>query len=230
MPQVFAQKSLMLIADPAVIAIPIRENNEPLVDLKDQTVIAYGSSPEIPDNTDYTKLRKTVYDKLVQAQALMPKGVKLCIYEGYRSLNLQRTLFENNFAQVRISHPAWSDDQVFDETTKLVSPLTNKDGSQNVPPHSTGAAVDVYLIDENGDPLDMGLLIRDWMEDKDGLLSQTNSPHISRKAQQNRETMNKVLSAVGLINYPTEYWHWSYGDRYWAHQTGQPHAIYGSVE
>lgn len=229
MPQAFAQKSITLIADPAVIAIPIMENNEPLVDLKNQTVIAYGPSPEIPNNTDYTKLRKTVYDKLIQAQALLPKGIKLCVYEGYRSLNLQRTLFENNFAQVRVSHPNWSDDQVFDETTKLVSPLMNKDGSQNIPPHSTGAAVDVYLIDEKGDPLDMGLLVKDWMHDKDGFLSQTDSPHLPDKARKNREIMSQALSAVGFINYPTEYWHWSYGDRYWAHQTGQKQAMYGSV-
>lgn len=230
MTQAFAQKSITLIADPAVIAIPIVENNEPLVDIKDQTVIAYGPSPEIPNNRDYTKLRKSVYDKLVQAQALLPEGIKLCVYEGYRSLTLQYTLFENNYTQVRASHPGWLEDQLFDETTKLVSPLINKDGSQNIPPHSTGAAVDVYLIDEKGNPLDMGLLIKDWMEDKDGLLSQTDSQHTSREAQQNRHIMSKVLSSVGLINYPTEYWHWSYGDRYWAHQTGQNRAMYGSVE
>ena len=29
-----------------------------------------------------------------------------------------------------------------------------------------------------------------------------------------------VLSAAGLVNYPTEWWHWSYGDRYWALATG----------
>lgn len=230
MNKAFAQMPITLIADPAVIAISIIENNEPLIDLKNQTIIAYGPSPEIPNNRDYMKLRKTVYDKLVQAQALLPKGIKLCVYEGYRSLNLQRTLFENNSTQVRASRPDWTEDQVFDETTKLVSPLMNKDGSQNTPPHSTGAAVDVYLIDEKGTPLDMGLLVKNWMEDKDGLLSQTDSQHISREAQHNREMMGKALSSVGLINYPTEYWHWSYGDRYWAHQTGQKQAKYGSVE
>ncbi len=225
-----AQKEITLIADPKVIAIPIVENHEPFVDLKNQIIIAYGRSPEVPNNTNYTKLRKTVYEKLIQAQALLPKGIKLCVCEGYRSLALQRTLFESNVAQIRAFHPDWSDDQVFDEAIKLVSPLTNKDGSQNVPPHSTGAAVDVYLIDEKGEPLDMGLLVKDWMEDKGGLLSQTDSQHLSDEAQRNRDIMSKALSAVGLINYPTEYWHWSYGDRYWAHQTGHKQAMYGGVE
>jgi D-alanyl-D-alanine dipeptidase len=32
-----------------------------------------------------------------------------------------------------------------------------------------------------------------------------------------------------LVNYPTEWWHWSYGDRYWALMTGAPAALYGPV-
>ena len=41
--------------------------------------------------------------------------------------------------------------------------------------------------------------------------------------------MGIALQAVGFVNYPTEYWHWSYGDRYWAYQKGQPAAIYGFI-
>jgi D-alanyl-D-alanine dipeptidase len=36
-----------------------------------------------------------------------------------------------------------------------------------------------------------------------------------------------VLTAVGMVNYPTEWWHWSYGDRYWALRTGVPNALHG---
>jgi len=32
------------------------------------------------------------------------------------------------------------------------------------------------------------------------------------------------------VNYPTEWWHWSYGDRYWAFVTGAPHALYGPTK
>jgi zinc D-Ala-D-Ala dipeptidase len=31
------------------------------------------------------------------------------------------------------------------------------------------------------------------------------------------------------VNYPTEWWHWSYGDRYWAVMTDAPAALYGPV-
>jgi zinc D-Ala-D-Ala dipeptidase len=32
------------------------------------------------------------------------------------------------------------------------------------------------------------------------------------------------------VNYPTEWWHWSYGDSYWALTTGAPAAIYGPID
>jgi D-alanyl-D-alanine dipeptidase len=228
--QVSAQKEITFIADPCVLAIPIQENNEPLVDIKDQTSLAYGPSPEIPNNTDYTKMRKSVYERLIHAQNLLPQGLKICLYEGYRSLELQQTLFENRWALVQKLHPNWSHEQLFKETTRIVSPVINEDGSPNIPPHGTGAAVDVYLIDEKGQILDMGIHAQDWMQDKDGSISQTDSQKISTKAQENRRIMNTALSAAGFANYPTEYWHWSYGDRYWAYQLGKPHAIYGCVD
>lgn len=222
-------KDIVLIADPRILAIPIQESNEPLVDLKNQTVLAYGPSPEVPDNRNYTKIRKAVYEKLVEAQSFLPKGIRLCLYEGYRSLKLQKPLFENRFSQVRALHPNWPHNQLFKETTRLVSPVTNEDGSTNIPPHSTGGAVDVYLIDEHGQPFDMGILTKDWMQDEDGSLSQTKSTKISAEAQHHRDVMSQALTTAGFINYPTEYWHWSYGDRYWAYHTGHSHAIYGSI-
>ena len=33
-----------------------------MIDLSDQSVILFGTSPEIPDNKNYTKMRKTVYE------------------------------------------------------------------------------------------------------------------------------------------------------------------------
>ncbi len=219
---------IVLIADPKVLAIPVVENHEPWVDLREQDVILLGPSPEIPNNTDYTKMRKTVYDKLVKAQTLLPTHLRFCLYESYRSLNLQQQLFSKHFDDMKKLHPTWTHDQIFIETTKLVSPVTNLDGSKNVPPHSTGAAIDVYLVDLNGNPVDMGIHPKDWMLDYDGSLSLTRSKKISVAAQKNRQIMSKALEAAGFANYPTEYWHWSYGDRYWAYQMGQTQAIYAT--
>ncbi len=44
----------------------------------------------------------------------------------------------------------------------------------------------------------------------------TAAPNISRTARANRDILTRALSAAGLVNYPTEWWHWSFGDCYWA--------------
>ena len=225
-----SQSDMVLIADPRVLAIAIVDNNEQLIDLRDQDVIAFGSSPEIPDNTDYTKMRTIVYEKLCSAQTLLPQGYKLCVYECYRSLSLQQMLFDKKYDQLRIVYPDMPHNELFIETTKFVSPVINLDGSKNVPPHSTGSAVDVYLVDEQGQLVDMGINVADsiWL-DEDGSQCRTDSDKISPEAKRHRKIMGEALTAVGFINYPFEYWHWSYGDRYWAFHKHEAHAPYGSV-
>ncbi|MCR9191431.1 MAG: M15 family metallopeptidase [Gammaproteobacteria bacterium] len=217
---------IILIADPRVLAIPLRHNTEPLVDLRQQTSIVYGPSPEIPDNQDYTFVRQTIYDKLLTAQQQLPNGYHFCLYEGYRSLALQKLIFDERYGKVQTRYPTWSSDQIFLETIKLVSPVINQDGSDNVPPHATGAAIDVYLLDDAGQALDMGIHPEDWMMDVSGAKSLTDSKEISETAIKNRRLMSDVLTAVGFVNYPTEYWHWSYGDRYWAFMTKAPQTLY----
>ena len=223
-----ATTPIVLITDSKVLAIPIQDNEEPLIDLRSQTEIAYGPSPEIPNNTDYTKIRRTVYEKLKAAQALLPQGLKLCLYEGYRSYALQKKLFDHRFKEIQKANPTLSHEALFIETTKFVSPVVNLDGSPNVPAHNTGGAVDVYLINHQGEAIEMGASLSDLSTDLNGERSKTNSTTISSAAQHYRKIMGKALTAVGFVNYPTEFWHWSYGDRYWAFHTQQPYALYGT--
>ena len=220
-------KEKLLIADPKILKISIKENNEPIIDLNGQTNIVIDVYNR-GNNFDYTKMRKSVYEKLIKAQSLLPNNLKFCLYEGYRSLTLQKELFEERYIQIKNLHNKWNHEEVFIETTKFVSPVINLDGSQNIPPHSTGGAIDVYLVNDSGQMIDMGVTI-DNFQDQDGSLYQTDSKIISLDAQKNRQFMNKALSMVGFINYPTEYWHWSFGDRYWAYYTNNEYAIYGSI-
>ncbi|MFF3767344.1 hypothetical protein ACFYYR_25115 [Streptomyces sp. NPDC001922] len=57
----------------------------------------------------------------------------------------------------------------------------------------------------------------------------TDAPGLSAQSRTNRATLGNALSAAGLINDPSEFWHWSFGDRYWAMQTQQRAALYGPV-
>jgi hypothetical protein len=58
----------------------------------------------------------------------------------------------------------------------------------------------------------------------------THALNISKEARANRKLLGSVLTSAGLVNYPTEWWHWSFGDRYWALITGEAAALYGPKE
>lgn len=95
-----------------------------------------------------------------------------------------------------------------------------------IAPHSAGAAVDLTLADADGRELDMGTPMNANPEESDGACY-TGADNITAEAGANRAVLGKALGAVGLVNYPTEWWHWSFGDRYWALMTGAPAALYG---
>lgn len=58
----------------------------------------------------------------------------------------------------------------------------------------------------------------------------TQADTIGVDARRHRDMLSTALSAAGLVNYPTEWWHWSYGDRSWALPTGAAAALYGPGE
>ncbi|MGZ3768670.1 MAG: M15 family metallopeptidase [Bdellovibrio sp.] len=58
----------------------------------------------------------------------------------------------------------------------------------------------------------------------------TDAQNISAEARKNRQVLMSAMSKAGFVNYSTEWWHWSFGDKYWAFHTNQPYAIFGSVE
>jgi D-alanyl-D-alanine dipeptidase len=37
------------------------------------------------------------------------------------------------------------------------------------------------------------------------------------------------MEGAGLVNYPSEWWHYSYGDRLWAELTGSPVAFFAPL-
>lgn len=219
---------ILLLVDKKILSIPIDECHEELVDLKNTADLYYGP-PECEEMVEhYTMIRKSVYDRLLKAQTLLPAGLKLRLYEGLRSIKVQALLFENEMAKVKVADPSLSDNLAHMEAVKMVSPVVNLDGTRNIPPHSTGAAVDIEIINTSGQVIDFGMEIKDWGQVSPELCL-TENDRLSNEARANRQLLAKVMKAVGFINYPGEWWHWSYGDRYWAYHTGKAKAIYGTV-
>jgi zinc D-Ala-D-Ala dipeptidase len=38
------------------------------------------------------------------------------------------------------------------------------------------------------------------------------------------------MEESGFVCYPSEWWHWSYGDKYWAFLTNNESALYSPVD
>jgi len=217
-------------SSPAVQAIPIEECGEPLVDIRQAGGLLYGPPPECEHTEpDYTRLRLSVYNRLLKAQSLLPDGLKFRLYEGYRSLNVQGWLFDQERQRVQARNPDLSDEALWLETTRLVSAPFTFDGKPNTPPHSTGAAVDLEIIDAQGNVIDFGMEVGDWINVTPALC-RTETEGLSDIARSNRELLVTVMSGVGFVNYPEEWWHFSYGDQFWACLSDQPNAIYGRID
>ncbi len=59
--------------------------------------------------------------------------------------------------------------------------------------------------------------------------SLSNQPKLHDYLRKNREIMFRALAKAGLSNYPKEFWHWSYGDVWWAKRLGKEFAMYGVI-
>ena len=190
-------------------AIPVHDNGESLVRL----------DPMIGRRSF---VRSSLADRLAIAQAALPLGIRLHVVEGHRTAASQQAIVTSYSAELCAAHPGISADDLHRLSSRFVAPL-------DVAPHVAGAAVDLTLIDACGHELELGTPIDATPEQSNGRCYFA-AADISRDARANRNLLARVLTDAGLVNYPTEWWHWSYGDRYWALATGADHAVYGPVE
>jgi zinc D-Ala-D-Ala dipeptidase len=210
-----------LIADPRVVAIPIRDCGEPLVDLRDVGCLAFDTRKRDVEEL-WLHARSGIAERLRRAQENFPSGLRILAIEAFRPLELQRRYFDEYLKRLQNDHPDWDPATARAGASRYVAP------PDIVPPHSTGGAVDVTLVDADGHELDLGTEVNASPEASEGACF-TAAANISHVARSNRALLVRVLTAAGFVNYATEWWHWSYGDRYWAFRTGHDHAIYGTA-
>jgi D-alanyl-D-alanine dipeptidase len=201
--------------------IPIREVGEPLVDFLKECPDLLQDRPRFNYRRE-TLVRKSVAESLGQAnQILLSQGYRLLIIEGWRAPVIQQRMFRAIERQFQERYP----DLQGEALRTLVEQFSAPMDETVPPPHTTGGAVDVILGDRNGRPLDLNSPF-DLYDDKGFAF---DAQGLSNEARANRDRMAAALIASGLTNYPSEYWHWSYGDQGWAYRGGHPEARYAAI-
>lgn len=218
-------QNVILIGDPRVKAIVVQENNDPMVDLRHhfpQLRIDNSRKHVQQESRSISHARLTVGRMLLEAQQKLPSGLHLLIKECHRPMHVQRKSWESYEKHLQKTFPTWTQQQIDEENSKLNAPL-------DVAPHTTGAAVDLTLTTDDGTWLEMGTLFNASPLETENR-TYTHATNISTEAAINRKHLVKTMTEAGFVNYPTEWWHWSYGDKYWALAKNHPHALFGTID
>ncbi|WP_205800879.1 hypothetical protein [Micromonospora thermarum] len=118
---------MILLSDRRVSAIPVSDNGEALVDVRQ--VAELRVDDRLADAAGaYAHLREATVQRLLAAQRTLPRGLRLLIIEGYRPLSLQTTYFESYKDELRHRYPEWDSARRHVEANKYISP----------PGHGTG--------------------------------------------------------------------------------------------
>ena len=185
---------------------PIKECHEPMVHLTSCVGLFLSG--------DTMLCRQSVAEKLKRvAKQLSEKGLGIYIFELYRTPEQQQTRLQETYNRYGNK---FSDK---DELEKYVRRCTAGVGGG----HQTGGAVDLTLCDSDGIPFDMG------SEYPVKCPEMVTSYHLSPIVDRRRRSLCNVMHKEGFVNYPGEWWHFSYGDQLWAAYSYKRYAIYGSL-
>jgi zinc D-Ala-D-Ala dipeptidase len=209
--------------------IPIQECGEPLVAIPFRLFAIETPHPYIKCGADYAGrspyfLRQGVLDRLIQAQDRLQQlhpGWRIQIFDAYRPVEVQQYMVDYTFRQTVAERgldlaklsPAASA-QIWQDIYQIWAlPSFDLD---TPPPHSTGAAIDITLVDEHGRSIEMGSSI-DEMSDrsKPEYFNGSTDPS-EQQFDRHRQLLRQIMTSAGFIRHPREWWHFSIGDQLWA--------------
>jgi len=213
----------MNLLDDRVLSVEIIESGQILVPISaEHKKLVIDHEVELGYQNEFVA-REEVANRLIQAASLLPADIYLSVKETYRPKEFQEFIFTRraNRLSKLPEHSQKSELEIHELTSQFIAP-------PEVAGHPTGGAVDVSLINVDGNELDLGCKY-DEDEDTSNGKCFSFSTNISREAKQNRKALFDCMKQAGFVNYPFEWWHWSYGDKYWAAVNGASNAIYGAI-
>jgi D-alanyl-D-alanine dipeptidase len=214
--------------------IPILECGEPLVPIPLEQFAVESPHPYEKLGAPYTEaspyyLRQSVLRALITAQSQLQqqyRGWRIQIFDAYRPVAVQQFMVDHTFSEVvqaqKLNPATLSEAQreaIWQEVYQIWAvPSPNP---MTPPPHSTGAAVDITLVDATGQPIDMGSAIDELSprSHPDYYVNQPEQPY-----HKHRQLLRDVMYPAGFQRHPGEWWHFCLGDQMWAWLCNQEQA------
>ncbi|MBQ7733151.1 MAG: M15 family metallopeptidase [Synergistaceae bacterium] len=182
----------------------------------------------LPGSLPEAWLREGVYERLLLAAESLPDNLRFVIWDGWRSYELQKFLFDTLYSRAKAKG---LDDESAYALTRTFVAVPSKE-PESVSGHLTGGSIDLTLADMYGRYLDMGGNFDETEEhsatgyyEKSDLSVQSNV-----NALNNRRLLVSIMTGAGFVNNPNEWWHYDYGNRRWAELTGSGEFFYGYTE
>ncbi len=188
-------------------------------------------------------LRQGVRDRLIAAQSALQADYptwQIQIFDAYRPVAVQQYMVDYTFQQLLQSQGLSATDlsetqrQALFEQVYEFWAMPHLD-PQFPPPHSTGAAIDVTLVDAAGQPIDMGSAIDEISPRSYPNHFATSLDPAAQTYHHHRQILHDCMATAGFKRHPHEWWHFSYGDQIWAWLQSEDHpeqifvARYGGV-
>lgn len=208
--------------------ITIEDCNEPLVPIPLENFSVELPHPYVKLGAEYNDkspycLRQGVVKALLEAQFLLEKRYpewKIKIYDAYRPVGVQQFMVNHtyncllksqNFQEQQLSAQQRQD--LWSKVYQLwAAPSLDR---TMPPPHSTGAAVDVTIVNDLGKALDMGGEIDELHERSHPDYYVSDRDDRNQQYQFNRQLLNRIMTNAGFCRHPGEWWHFSLGDQMW---------------
>ncbi|WP_417789434.1 D-alanyl-D-alanine dipeptidase [Terasakiella pusilla] len=164
-----------------------------LIEITEQTHdvvldLKYATNDNFTGEPVYAKAHCYLHE---EAEALLRVAIEIAARQGYRF---------RIFDAFRPSEAQW---KLWNHTPDDEFLADPRRGS----PHSRGAAIDLTLMDENGEDLDMGTGFDAFTP-----LSHHGNPDVSPEAEKNRLILMGIMTTAGWDFFRNEWWHYQLFD------------------
>lgn len=205
---------------PNINTYAISAVDEPLVSLKQAGFLCepYYYNHGVAGSLKECYARLSVVDKLKEARLYLPENIDFKIYDAYRPIMVQQRLWDVERSRLFGLNPDLSSE----ELDKLVAFFVSKPSYDEMKPslHNTGGSIDLTLINTRTyEELDMGTVFDDFSTRAwtNHFESDYKDGELNKVVSNNRRLLYNVMVEAGFTNLPSEWWHYDYGTKFWAH-------------